>query len=247
MEQLDYATPAKPPGAGPKATAAVAAAVWAWLSLPLTCLHGSRWAIVLFPILSVLAVVLGHFARRESRPGPSTHRTRATIGLWLGVAQLCLVGAVLVLLPTRGPREPAMRVKCVSNIRQIGQGLQMYANEHGGVFPPSLDFVLSPQYLESDVFVCPSSNHEPAAGPTTQAVVANFRAAAHLHCSYVYAGASLTNATATPKHVLAYEHATNHNRDGMNVLYGDGTVGWLDAKQAGHVLSELIDGHNPPR
>src|SRR5687768_16900672 len=156
MEKLDYAIAPKPAGAGPKATAAVAAAVWAWLSLPLTCLHWTRWAIVLFPILSVLAVVLGHFARRESPPGPSTHRTRATIGLWLGVAQLlALAVAAPLLLPRRHTGEPALRVKCASNLRQIGQGIQMYANDNGGAFPPSFDVVLSTQDLTSEVFTCP--------------------------------------------------------------------------------------------
>jgi len=34
-----------------------------------------------------------------------------------------------------GAREQANRVKCASNLRQIGQGLQMYANENKGNFP----------------------------------------------------------------------------------------------------------------
>ena len=247
MEKLDYAIPPRPAGAGPKATAAVAAAVSAWLALGLTCFLGTGWLVLLFPMLSVLAALLGYLARQDSAPGPSSNRTRATVGLWLGVAQLGLFG-VLMLLPSPGQaREPAIRVKCASNLRQIGQGIQMYANEHRGMFPPSLDVVLSTQDLTSEVFVCPSSNHERAAGPTTQAVVTNFRANPNLHCSYVYTGAGLTSATATPKHVLAYEHATNHDSDGMNVLYGDGAVQWLNAKQSAHLLSELTAGHNPPR
>ena len=247
MEKLDYAIPPKPAGAGPKATAAVAAAVCAWLALGLTCFLGTRWPVLLFPMLSLLAVGLGYLGRAESPPGPSTHRTRATIGLWLGVAQLALAVAAPLLLPRRHTSEPALRVKCASNLRQIGQAIQMYANENGGTFPPSLDVVLSTQDLTSAVFTCPASNHVPAAGPTTPAVVANFRAAANLHCSYVYIGAGLTNGAATPKHVLAYEHATNHNRDGMHVLYGDGMVRWLDAKHSAHLMSELPAGHNPPR
>ena len=246
MEKLDYAVPAKPAGAGPKAKAAVVAAVWAWLPLGLTCLHGTRWAFLLFPLLSLLAVVLGHLARRESPPGPSTHRTRATIAFWVGVAQLGLV-AVLALLPRQGTRESMLRVHCASNLRQIGQGIQMYASQYGGLFPPSFDAMLSTQDLTSDVFVCRSSTHERADGPTPEAAVAKFRADPNLHCSYVYTGVGLTNATATPKHVLAYEHATNHHRHGMNVLYGDGTVRWLDAKQSSHLMSELTAGRNPPR
>lgn len=51
---------------------------------------------------------------------------------------------LLVLVPMAGgynaylvakAREPAYRVRCASNLRQIGQGLQMYANENKGNFP----------------------------------------------------------------------------------------------------------------
>src|SRR5688500_17184006 len=32
-------------------------------------------------------------------------------------------------------REPAIRIKCASNLRQIGQAMQIYANANGGEFP----------------------------------------------------------------------------------------------------------------
>jgi len=43
---------------------------------------------------------------------------------------------ISILLPSLNrAREQANRVKCASNLRQIGQGIQMYANENKGNFP----------------------------------------------------------------------------------------------------------------
>jgi prepilin-type processing-associated H-X9-DG protein len=58
------------------------------------------------------------------------------------LADVCVVVIVLavlvsVFLPSSISRcrEPAHRVQCASNLRQIGQGIQMYANENKGNFP----------------------------------------------------------------------------------------------------------------
>ena len=247
VQKLEYAPPAKGTGAASLSTVGIGSAVLAWIAVIAACAFGIFWAAFMFPVLSLLAVWFGFIGRQAAGPGPSSDRARAGAAFWIGAIQFCLFAIALLILPSMGrAREPANRVKCASNLRQIGQGIQMYANEHGGIFPPSLDVVLSSQDLTSEVFICPSSNHERAAGATTQAVVANFRADP-LHCSYVYTGVGLTSATATPAHVLAYEQATNHNHKGMNVLYGDGTVRWLDAKPSAHLLSELTAGRNPPR
>jgi prepilin-type processing-associated H-X9-DG protein len=48
-----------------------------------------------------------------------------------------LFGAVLPLLTSRS-HEGSGRVRCASNLRQIGQGIQMYANENKGNFPRAL-------------------------------------------------------------------------------------------------------------
>jgi hypothetical protein len=86
----------------------------------------------------------------------------------------------------------------------------------------------------------------PPTGPTTQAVAAAV-VGVRSHCSYVYVGSGLSAQTATAQHVLAHEYVSNHKNTGMNVLYGDGTVQWLQKAEAERVLSELQQGHNPPR
>jgi prepilin-type processing-associated H-X9-DG protein len=47
----------------------------------------------------------------------------------------CLLLGWLVPRVACRAREQANRVKCASNLRQIGQGIQMYANENKGNFP----------------------------------------------------------------------------------------------------------------
>jgi prepilin-type processing-associated H-X9-DG protein len=67
-------------------------------------------------------------------------RGRARRGITL--ADVCVVLIILavvlfVILPAsmRRTGESSGRVKCASNLRQIGQGIQMYANENKGNFP----------------------------------------------------------------------------------------------------------------
>jgi prepilin-type processing-associated H-X9-DG protein/prepilin-type N-terminal cleavage/methylation domain-containing protein len=46
---------------------------------------------------------------------------------------------ISVLLPALGrAREAAKSIKCMGNLRQIGQGFQMYASDHRGVMPPGV-------------------------------------------------------------------------------------------------------------
>jgi hypothetical protein len=171
---------------------------------------------------------------------------------------LLLVGGVVLLviasLFSKGighAREPANRIKCASNLRQIGQSIQIYAQANGGVTPRSFDDTIESDDLTPEVFVCPSSNDLRAAGPTTQALLRNFHQKGF--CSYVYAlPGSFPISSITAKHVVAYEPVHNHPRKdgvakGINVLYGDGTVSWLDEAEGKRVIADVQAGHNPPR
>jgi prepilin-type processing-associated H-X9-DG protein len=142
-------------------------------------------------------------------------------------------------------REPATRIKCASNLRQIGQALLIYSNEQGGVFPPSFEELLLYGDIWGDVFVCPQTEHSPPGGATPQERASEFRK--HGSPSYVYVGAGLKANDVTPQHVLAHELPTNHGTDGMNVLFGDGHVDWVPRQDVAHLIAELQAGHNPPR
>lgn len=55
-----------------------------------------------------------------------------------------------ILLPTLGQAyETAKRVQCASNQRQIGLALHMYADNYGGVLPPTV-FGMSPNLWDQD-------------------------------------------------------------------------------------------------
>jgi prepilin-type processing-associated H-X9-DG protein len=142
-------------------------------------------------------------------------------------------------------REPGTRVKCASNLRQIGLAIEMYANDQVGQLPPDLATVLATEDLTSEVFICPSSDDERATGRTTEVMLQDFRQPGH--CSYVY-GSPLpaTWSALTKDHILAYE-LQPHGKDGMNVLFGDAHVEFIVKPQADYIVGELKAGFNPPR
>ena len=132
-------------------------------------------------------------------------------------------------------REGANRVKCRSNLKRIAQSLSLYAADHAGKYPPDLSMLLD-EDMPSAVFVCPSSNDEPATGPTTQAIATDL--ATPNHCSYIYLGKGLSR-TANANQVFLLEPLENHQHKGLNVLFGDGRVEWLNKPEAEVLLKKL--------
>jgi prepilin-type processing-associated H-X9-DG protein len=162
---------------------------------------------------------------------PSQPRSRFRYLVW--AVGILVVGGMLVsvMLPSLcRSRESANRIKCASNLRQIGQAIALYAQEHAGQYPPSFAVLLSTQDITPELVTCPSSNDEKSDATDTAGIVADLTAAetnapGHKHClSYIYIGQSLTEKTATPTTIVAYEPMENHDKDGVNVLFGDGHV-----------------------
>jgi prepilin-type processing-associated H-X9-DG protein len=119
----------------------------------------------------------------------------------------------------------------------------LYARDHNGKYPLKLDDLLEVD-INPEVLVCPESNDTYATGATTKAVLADLAKGGH--CSYVYLGAGLSE-PCDPAMILAHEKPGHHNDPGMNVLFGDGHVEWVDGKEAAYIRSELSKGFNPPR
>ena len=180
-----------------------------------------------------------HIMRLDYAVAPQRRRRWIVIAV---VTSLTLLGMSMLMPSRHRPRSHPPELRCRSNLRQIGQGVQMYANENRGAFPPDFATLVLTQELTAEVFVCYSTNDTRATGATTQAVAANLTAGGHL--SYVYTGKGLTMQSPAGA-VVAYEPPSNHG--GINVLYADGHVAWLSAQQAQAVLTELAAGHNPPR
>ena len=70
------------------------------------------------------------------------------------------------------------------------------------------------------------------------------------HCSYIYAAPTMRfsrfDSSPRAEGIVAYESLINHG-DGINVLFGDGHVEWLNLNEAKHLVAELQAGRNPPR
>lgn len=227
---------------------AITAAGGAFGSLRLAMIVGDG-VLILWPLLSVLAVVLGILGiRRARRPGVAG-AGRARTGLGLGIVGLLLTAlgivATLMMQATYGPGGTVNRSKCSSNLRLIGQAINLYANDNAGQFPARLDQLVTACDLGADVFVCPATDDLRSTGRTPQEIAADLSIPGH--CSYVYLGAGLTARTTTPKTILAHDRPGNHAGKGLVFLYGDYRVEWVEMKEAQRLLAELKAGFNPPR
>ena len=152
--------------------------------------------------------------------------------LWLVVGAVAVVGGITLLLPTLcKSRESANLVKCSSNLHQFGQAIDLYQHDHGGVYPASFQTILATEKVTPAVFVCPSSNDEPAEPGMSLSTPHR--------CSYVYCGAGLTDKTVKADTVVAYEPPANHDDQGMNVLYGDGHAEWVGGKSGADLFKKL--------
>lgn len=178
---------------------------------------------------------------------PDLAPKRRGVRIVVGAVIASLIGFVLVtevLIPSGlGSRQMAPRVQCASNMRQIGQAIAMYANDHNGQFPDDLKTVLEIEDVTSAVLVCPESNDQPAVGPTTQAITAALLQPGHV--SYIYLGKGLTTQTVTNDTVILYEPLANHGSKGMNVMFGDFHVEWLIAADAEAILKQQAAGKRP--
>lgn len=165
------------------------------------------------------------------------------------------------LQPCCRSRETANRVKCAANIRMLGNAVLFYAQSHQGQFPDSIETLLQAQPVDEsymELLICPTTNDEARAdadrklaiekvysrGQPSQFALSQTRP--WLHISYVYAGRGMSAQTA-PDAIVLYETISNHDEDGMNVLFADGHVDWFIKRQAVKMIAEVQAGHNPPR
>jgi prepilin-type processing-associated H-X9-DG protein len=230
-----------------------------------------------------------------------TRRSGLTYVEVLIVIVLIIVGiAFLIPLLHRGHRgEGSGRVKCASNLRQIGQALLIYANDHKGHYPrgiyvtgtqaiptwgtradvsnpfsadgpvndvtAALYLLLRTTEITPEVFTCPYSQqetwdfggkgrtamswsnfvdikkhlsyslHNPYAndeavkrGATwTNSISAEFAVAADMNPGLTNGAINVMTVTTTSSaKEMKGGNSVNHERDGQNILYGDGHVGF---------------------
>lgn len=122
---------------------------------------------------------------------------------------------ISILLPSLSrARELAKRAVSASNLRAIGQGLHIYANDHGGKFPESLETLIEQGMITRETLNSPRDEEG--------------------RVSYTYiAGQSETN---DPRNVIAHERVMGD--EGTNVLFLDGHVEWLPPERFVQALVE---------
>jgi prepilin-type processing-associated H-X9-DG protein len=190
------------------------------------------------PLVGIIAAILGAIAIGRTARGALGGRGLVIAGLVLGIiGTLFIILQVAIMLPSLNrARETANRVKCASDMHQIGIAIGLYANENRGAYPPDLATLLKTQNLATAVFVCPSGNNTAAVAPFTSDVAA--RAAGNLE--YIYTGEGLTDSVDADEPVL-FEMSSDHGGGG-NVLFGDGRVEFFNKTQ----YAKLFNGITSP-
>jgi prepilin-type processing-associated H-X9-DG protein len=171
-----------------------------------------------------------------------TPRSRQWPVFIVPIMALLLLGGFLMLPSIGRSRPEAMRIKCASNMKQIGMAILLYSNENHNQYPPTLDALIPTEDIGSEAFVCPQTPDTPATGPTTQAIASQLSTGNHL--SYIYLGAGLTN-PCDPNTVVLLEPLSNHSNSGSNILFGDGHVEFVTLPAARQILDRYANGEHP--
>lgn len=135
------------------------------------------------------------------------------------------------------------RSQCAIHLRLIAQACQVYASDSGGAYPQRIEQLLST--LDTWHFGCPGADDWVGAkGQTVEAQVADF--AKPGRCSYIYFGVGLM--AASPPHTpIACDRLENHAKKGIQVVHLDGSVVWLERKEAEAFLANLpATAQHPP-
>ncbi len=136
-----------------------------------------------------------------------------------------LAGMLLPAVATA--RERARRSRCGGNLKSLGQLVSLYTMDNGENFPSSLAAALAPYNKSAKLYVCPSDSYRSATNTTENVGAEN--------CSYylVYKQSSSASSEmqACDKNgdedIGAAAFGGNHNKDGGNLLYVDGSVVWV--------------------
>lgn len=140
--------------------------------------------------------------------------------------------------------EHLNRPRCALHLRQIGYTIQEYASDNAGHYPDDWGVLLldENESVSAGDFLCPSSDDDWPTGATTREIANNLMQPHH--CSYIYFGKGLSTPVA-PGRVIAAEQPENHDGKGMNVLFGDGQVKWVDKDEAAKLLATVAPVTQP--
>lgn len=175
------------------------------------------------------------------------------IELLIVVAIIGILASIMVPVLSKA-RENARKASCTNNLKQIGIGLRLYANEHSDSFPTdnngkskeSLSLLYNSYIGIREIFSCPS-NSTNTTGLTSQTDFEDGSAqGVSFNCSYGYDPTK--DLTINPGVAIASdipastgEIGPNHNNRLHNVLYIDGHVNWNGTITAGISGDDFFD------
>lgn len=169
-----------------------------------------------------------HFTSLAPFPGAEMF---ASNPMQLSAAQAPLLISVLLPALNRA-RESAQQVKSAANLKNIGLGAIIYANNHNNQFPRDLGTLAKETDLTASIFVNPRSGAAVPAGLTREQLPEWVEE----HSDYVWNGAGKTTAVG-PETPLAWEKP-EQSQGRINILYADGHVEALQLDEALQVINK---------
>ncbi len=181
------------------------------------------------------------------------------IELLVVIAIIGILAGILLPVLSRA-RESARKTQCMSNVKQIGMGLIMYANENSESFPSDsaysgsspamrgLNLLYDTYVSDSRVFNCTSDATVTTAlnSGMSASTSGGTEAFTSTQCSYGYDrahtqvdDADVALVADRPPATLSSSASTaNHNGRGQNVVYIDGHVEFVNSPLAGWYASD---------
>ncbi len=194
---------------------------------------------------------------------PDRSKGFTLIELLIVIGIIGLLAGILLPVLSRA-KESARRTQCASNIRQIGMGLIMYANENGEVFPQdtttvverpamrSLNLLFNTYVSDNKIFKCPSDATVTRATNAGMSISTANDSFDQAECSYGYdythtqtddTGVALAS-DRPPANPNSIANSPNHNGRGQNVVYIDGHVEFVNSPLAGWYEADGVTRDN---
>jgi prepilin-type processing-associated H-X9-DG protein len=202
---------------------------------------------------ALLAIGLGIAGLIKARRPNVSGKGIAILGMSIAVAAMAMHALIVITAIPKIKTVIAVgkRVVCTAHLAVIEQALEQYTKDNNGAYPDSMEtLMLASPNLHPTILICPSTNDTAAPGATSTEQAKALKTPGHF--SYVYVGkgkVASTQPSGKQQHsdvVILYEPPSNHGNGGMNVLWGDGRISYVDKSSAATIVSELTAGRNPP-
>jgi prepilin-type processing-associated H-X9-DG protein len=205
---------------------------------------------MLFALLGFLPFVPGILAVRYGRRGMREADADPRIG-GRGVARTANVLGIIsivvwtVLTISAVPaaihaRRQALRVQCMSQMRQIGIAAIIYAQTNKGFLPPTLDELAKAKIIPPALFTCPACAGDPAKPAASSGAYGTY------NYGYLGAGRKISAIRRASDEPLLFEPMTNHTDPGINVLFCDGHVEFIRGNAGAAMAAKLAAAATQP-